>query len=129
MWVSRAGCGFGAEDFEHGKTILAYSRAYTLAEPSPHPLKIAQPIELGTSSIRIPEVHPAHGIASGSLPPRNSFLLSFASLFADISTEMLYPILPILLTHTRSVVGLIEGIAGATQNIVQGIFAWGVNWR
>ena len=73
--------------------------------------------------------HPAHGIASGSLPPRNSFLLSFASLFADISTEMLYPILPILLTHTRSVVGLIEGIAGATQNIVQGIFAWGVNWR
>jgi MFS family permease len=56
---------------------------------------------------------------------RNSFLLAFASLFADISTEMLYPILPIFLTQTLkaggSVVGLIEGIAGATQNIVQGI--------
>jgi MFS family permease len=50
--------------------------------------------------------------------------LAFASLFADISTEMLYPILPIFLTQTLkasgSVVGLIEGIAGATQNIVQG---------
>jgi MFS family permease len=56
---------------------------------------------------------------------RNSFLLAFASLFADISTEMLYPILPIFLTQTLkaggSVVGLIEGVAEATQNIVQGI--------
>lgn len=55
---------------------------------------------------------------------RNTFLLAFASLFADISTEMLYPILPVFLTQTLkssgSVVGLIEGIAGATQNIVQG---------
>jgi MFS family permease len=55
---------------------------------------------------------------------RNSFLLAFASLFADISTEMIYPILPIFLTQTLkasgSVVGLIEGIAGATQNIIQG---------
>ena len=55
---------------------------------------------------------------------RNTFLLAFASLFADISTEMLYPILPIFLTETLrasgSAVGLIEGIAGATQNIVQG---------
>ena len=55
---------------------------------------------------------------------RNTFLLAFASLFADISTEMLYPILPIFLTQTLkasgSVVGLIEGVAGATQNIAQG---------
>ncbi|MGZ3341034.1 MAG: MFS transporter [Reyranella sp.] len=55
---------------------------------------------------------------------RNTFLLALASLFADISTEMLYPILPIFLTDTLkaggSVVGLIEGLAGATQNIVQG---------
>jgi hypothetical protein len=90
-------------------------------------------------------INPAHVIASGSLPPgfpgpsmattpghryfaglsRNSFLLAFASLFADISAEMLYPILPIFLTQTLkasgSVVGLIEGIAGTTRNIVQGI--------
>jgi MFS family permease len=56
---------------------------------------------------------------------RNTFLLALTSLFADISTEMLVPILPIYLTQTLkasgSVVGLVEGIAGATQNIVQGL--------
>src|SRR5437763_9384736 len=55
---------------------------------------------------------------------RNTFLLAFASLFADISTEMLYPLLPIFLTQTLnasgSIVGLVEGVAQATQNIVQG---------
>jgi len=55
---------------------------------------------------------------------RNTFLLAATSLFADISTEMLVPILPIFLTQTLkasgSIVGLVEGIAGATQNIVQG---------
>ena len=55
---------------------------------------------------------------------RNSFLLAFASLFADTSTEMLYPILPVFLTQTLkasgSIVGLVEGFAQATQNIVQG---------
>jgi MFS family permease len=59
---------------------------------------------------------------------RNIFLLSAASLFADISTEMLYPILPIFLTQTLhasgSVVGLVDGIAQATQNIVQGFSGW-----
>ena len=55
-------------------------------------------------------------------------LLAFASLFADISTEMLYPVLPVFLTQTLrasgSVVGLVEGIAQATQNIVQGFSGW-----
>ncbi len=55
---------------------------------------------------------------------KNTFLLAFTSLFSDISTEMLYPILPVFLTQTLkvsgSIVGLIEGIAGTTQNIVQG---------
>jgi MFS family permease len=59
---------------------------------------------------------------------RNTVLLAFASLFADISSEMLYPILPIFLTQTLhatgSVVGLVEGIAEATQNIVQGFSGW-----
>ena len=60
---------------------------------------------------------------------RNTFLLAFASLFADISTEMLYPVLPVFLTQTLkasgSVVGLIDGFAQATQNIVQGFSgAW-----
>ena len=55
---------------------------------------------------------------------RNTFLLAFASFFADISTEMLYPVLPVFLTQTLhatgSIVGLIDGFAQATQNIVQG---------
>ena len=55
---------------------------------------------------------------------RNIFLLTFASLFSDISTEMLYPVLPVFLTQTLqatgSIVGLIDGFAQATQNIVQG---------
>src|SRR6202022_462602 len=59
---------------------------------------------------------------------RNTFLLAFTSLFADISSEMLYPVLPIFLTQTLhakgSVVGLVEGIAQATQNIVQGFSGW-----
>jgi MFS family permease len=55
---------------------------------------------------------------------KNTFLLALASLFADISTEMLYPVLPVFLTQTLkasgSIVGLVEGFAQATQNIVQG---------
>jgi MFS family permease len=55
---------------------------------------------------------------------RDTFLLALASLFADISTEMLYPVLPVFLTQvlkaSGSVVGLVDGVAQATQNIVQG---------
>ena len=56
---------------------------------------------------------------------KNSIFLACASLFSDISTEMLYPILPIYLTQnlkaSGSIVGIIEGIAQATQNIIQGV--------
>lgn len=54
----------------------------------------------------------------------NTFLLTLASFFSDVSTEMLYPILPIYLTMyvglSGGILGLIEGIATATQNIIQG---------
>jgi MFS family permease len=59
---------------------------------------------------------------------RNTVLLAFASLFGDISSEMLYPILPIFLTQTLhasgSVVGFVEGVAQASQNIIQGFSGW-----
>ena len=59
---------------------------------------------------------------------RNTFLLALTSMFADISTEMLYPVLPIFLTQTLhangSVVGVVEGVAQATQNIIQGVSGW-----
>ena len=54
---------------------------------------------------------------------KNTVLLAFTSPFADISSEMLYPVLAIFLTQTLrargSVVGRV-GVAQATQNIVQG---------
>jgi hypothetical protein len=37
---------------------------------------------------------------------RNTFLLAAASLFADISTEMLYPVLPVFLTQNSSAFAL-----------------------
>lgn len=59
---------------------------------------------------------------------KNTFLLALTSLFADISSEMLYPILPIYLTQnlkaSGSIVGIIEGIAETTQNITQGFSGW-----
>ncbi len=55
---------------------------------------------------------------------KDTFLLALTSFFADISTEMLYPVLPIFLTQTlkasAGIVGLVEGVAEATQNIIQG---------
>src|SRR5205814_711843 len=55
---------------------------------------------------------------------RNTLLVGGASLFADMATEMLTPILPIFLTEALnangSVVGLIDGIAQAIRNIVDG---------
>src|ERR1700704_145045 len=58
----------------------------------------------------------------------NTFLLAFSSMFADISTEMLYPVLPVFLTQTlgasASVVGLVEGIATALQTVVGGSPGW-----
>lgn len=59
---------------------------------------------------------------------KDSFFLGFVSFFADVSTEMLYPVLPIFLTQNLksggSIVGLIEGIATATQYIIQGFSGW-----
>jgi MFS family permease len=55
---------------------------------------------------------------------RNTLLLALSSLFADVSTEMLYPVLPVFLTQvlhaSGSIVGIVDGSAQATQNIVQG---------
>lgn len=59
---------------------------------------------------------------------KDTFLLALTSLFADISTEMLYPILPIFLTQVlsapASIIGVVEGVAQGTQNIIQGFSGW-----
>jgi MFS family permease len=59
---------------------------------------------------------------------RSTFLLACSSLFADVSTEMLYPVLPIFLTQElgadAGLVGVVEGVAPAVQNIAQGVSGW-----
>lgn len=54
----------------------------------------------------------------------DTLLLTFASFFSDVSTEMLYPVLPVFLTETlkapASVIGIIEGISQGIQYGIQG---------
>ncbi len=58
--------------------------------------------------------------------PRNVFFLGLVSFFNDVSSEMIYPIVPIFLTsvlHTPfAIVGLIEGTAEATASIGKFLF-------
>ena len=69
----------------------------------------------------------AKGASKGRFHGLNKdvFLLACASLFSDISTEMLYPVLPVYLTEylkaSGSMLGIIEGSAEAIQNSIQGI--------
>ncbi|HEV8486487.1 MAG TPA: MFS transporter [Blastocatellia bacterium] len=56
---------------------------------------------------------------------RSTIIIGLVSLMADISSEMIYPLLPIFLTQTlaapATIVGLIEGIAVGTASIVSGV--------
>ena len=56
---------------------------------------------------------------------RTTIIIGLVSLMADISSEMIYPLLPIFLTQTlaapATIVGLIEGIAVGTASIVSGV--------
>lgn len=58
----------------------------------------------------------------------STILLAFSSLFSDISTEMLYPVLPIFITQIlgapASVVGIVEGVATGVQYTIQGFSGW-----
>lgn len=59
---------------------------------------------------------------------KNVVVLGAASFFTDISSEMLYPIIPIFLTATlgapMSIVGLIEGIAESTASVLKAFSGW-----
>src|SRR5215213_4632706 len=61
---------------------------------------------------------------SGRRFSKNTILVTAGSFFADMSTEMLTPILPIFLTQVLhangSVVGLVDGIAQAVRNMIDG---------
>ena len=59
---------------------------------------------------------------------KNVAVLGLVSFFTDISSEMLYPIIPIFLTSVLgapiSVLGLIEGVAESAASILKGISGW-----
>lgn len=59
---------------------------------------------------------------------KNVVVLGIASFFTDISSEMLYPIIPIFLTAAlgapMSIVGLIEGIAESTASVLKALSGW-----
>ena len=68
--------------------------------------------------------------------PRRRFLdldaiiisLGFVSLFNDIASEMIYPLLPAFLAVTLgagpAAVGIVEGVAEATASLGKGVFGW-----
>lgn len=59
---------------------------------------------------------------------RNVFFLGLVSFFNDVSSEMLYPLIPIFLTAVlgapMAVVGLIEGIAESTASLLKVFSGW-----
>ena len=60
--------------------------------------------------------------------PQNVFILGLVSLFMDISSEMIYPLIPIFLSDvlhaSKSSIGLIEGIAESTASILKVFSGW-----
>ncbi|NJD76975.1 MAG: MFS transporter [Candidatus Methanoperedens sp.] len=59
---------------------------------------------------------------------KNVFVLGLVSFFMDISSEMLYPIIPMFLTSVLNapmfIVGVIEGIAESTASILKVVSGW-----
>jgi MFS family permease len=59
---------------------------------------------------------------------RNVFRLGTVSFFTDISSEMIYPLVPIFLTETlgapRTILGAIEGLAESTASMFRVVSGW-----
>ena len=59
---------------------------------------------------------------------RNIFSLGWVSFFTDVSSEMIYPLLPVFLTAVLGVgttfVGLVEGAAEATASLLKLFSGW-----
>ncbi|HMK61393.1 MAG TPA: MFS transporter [Dissulfurispiraceae bacterium] len=59
---------------------------------------------------------------------RNVTVSGFVSLFMDISSEMIYPLVPLFLANVlgvnKSVIGLIEGIAESTAGMLRVFSGW-----
>ncbi len=59
---------------------------------------------------------------------KNVFITGLVSFFMDVSSEMIYPLVPLFLANTlgvnKSVIGLIEGIAESTASILKVFSGW-----
>ena len=59
---------------------------------------------------------------------RNIFFTGLVSFFMDMSSEMIYPLVPIFLSSVlgvnKSVIGLIEGIAESTASLLKVFSGW-----
>ncbi|MCX6777533.1 MAG: MFS transporter [Candidatus Micrarchaeota archaeon] len=59
---------------------------------------------------------------------KNVYLLSFSSFLTDVSSEMIFPLLPLFLVNVLgapvALVGLIDGIAEATANMFKMVSGW-----
>lgn len=59
---------------------------------------------------------------------KNIVVLGVVSFFTDVSSEMLYPIIPIFLTSVlgvpMSILGLIEGVAESAASILKALSGW-----
>jgi MFS family permease len=79
----------------------------------------------------LPETHqsesaPSERAAAGV--SRNVWVLGAVSLFADISSEMAYPLIPLFLRNTLGApllaVGVIEGVAESTASLLKFVVGW-----
>ncbi len=59
---------------------------------------------------------------------RNVFFMGLVSLFTDISSEMIFPILPLFMANVlginKSLIGLIEGVAESTASLLKTFSGW-----
>src|SRR4030066_1032725 len=59
---------------------------------------------------------------------RNVFFAGMVSFFMDVSSEMIYPLVPLFLSNilgvNKSVIGLIEGIAESTASLLKVFSGW-----
>jgi len=61
----------------------------------------------------------------GKKPKKNILLLGVVSLFTDLSSQMIYPLIPEFLVSIgtkKSVIGIIEGIAESTASLFRTVF-------
>jgi MFS family permease len=80
----------------------------------------------------LPDSSPLLPVSPSPLLPnglsRSAIIIGLVSLLGDISSEMIYPILPVFLTQTlhapATIVGLIEGIAVGSASVVSGLSGW-----